>query len=152
MKERLIVVAVCSVTTVLWGAVPNEAAPGQANQSTAEPSSSGTNTIAGPIPLKPTVIAPLSASGAAEWSGNGLSLKLQGLRPGTYRLYAVKKSDGSLHFLAVIPVADTSASPDKEANDNRQEPSTTYQAEVLQTTAQVAWRSSLNPKDVARIE
>ncbi len=111
-----------------------------AAQSAADGSASGgTSTIS--FSLTNTPAAPLAARGSAELQTSSLSvtnsptlsLSTQGLLPGTYNIYAERRSDGVFVFLGAVTVRDPAASPDAEAGDSKNSRSSTHSTDGLAT-------------------
>jgi hypothetical protein len=107
------------------------------------------------VALKPTAVAPSSASGVAALETGApagkLSIEITSLGPGHYDVYAKRKSDGSSAFLGRFTIADPTRAPDVQANDNKHQNSTAHVAEVLNTRIQLQLSSDLAPSDIAQI-
>lgn len=102
--------------------------------------------------LKRTVIAPLGAEGSAELKSNLVTLHLTHLQPGRYELKGFQPPYRSYQLLGTIVLVDPTASPDRQANDNKKEASAGPDQVYIQTDTQIALPPDLLTNGITRLE
>ncbi len=114
---------------------------------------------AGPISLARAATAPPSASGAAQFLGfdktsgrpSLLSLKLQGLEPGLYRVALVGPAGDRLRGLGAVSLTDPTAAPDRTTSENFNQRTSSYQATSLEMRTQLPLPAEVDLAQVAKV-
>lgn len=97
------------------------------------------------ITLTNAPAAPTSASGAVQVQSQGasgrqstlLAVQTHGLLPGFYKIEVERAADGVFLLAGSLRINDPSASPEREAGDSKNEKSSTYSGEGLETRTEV---------------
>lgn len=113
----------------------------------------------GLVPLERTAAAPYGAVGAAQFigadkltKGHGqLTLKVQGLNPGRYRVVLVSKVDGHRVSVGTILLVDPTAAPDAVANENVNQRTSSYQSSSIDLQTGIALPTGLEIGHVAKV-
>ncbi len=112
----------------------------------------------GKIVLKRTPVAPLTAGGTVQLnsqpgSTNGpfsLSVKMQGLNPGTYWLKAVRTGNGGTLVLGSLVLSDPTAVPSGASWENQKEAGAD-ESSLLQIRSQVGLPPGVRPNEIGSI-
>ena len=138
---------------------PHPGASESNNFAQGQPLSQNTGRWSANVVLTPTPAAPTGASGVAcleAENGRGanpatLLVKTRQLSPGGYWLRAVRGSDGSEIPLGLIAIINPADQPEREAGDDRNQRSSAYLADFLESQTQVELPPDLAPADIAQI-
>lgn len=117
---------------------------------TTEPSSERTNAVLS-FNLKATAIAPVGAAGSGQLNANLLTLHLTRLGPGSYELEAIRRPDGTGEKVGTLTIADPTASPDRDATDNKKEASASPEQVRVDTDAQVTLPAEVAKESISRL-
>lgn len=101
--------------------------------------------------LKPTAIGPAGASGIAQINDHAVAVHVSGLGPGRYDLQLSRRRDDVIQPLGSLTIADPTASPSRQASDNKKEASANPESVQLDADVQIKLPSKLKPRDVARV-
>ena len=116
----------------------------------AEPASARTNAVIS-FNLKATPIAPAGAAGSGQLKANLLTLHLTRLGPGSYELEAIRRADGTGEKVGTLTIVDPTASPDRNATDNKKEASASPDQVRVDTDAQVTLPDEVAKESISRL-
>lgn len=101
--------------------------------------------------LKPTAIAPAGCVGSARLEGRVLLVHLSQLAPGRYELQAGLKPEGASVKIGLITIVDPTASPSRQATDNKKEASASPESVSVNTDVSVTLPRDLVAHDIESI-
>ena len=101
--------------------------------------------------LKATPIAPAGAAGSGQLKANLLTLHLTRLGPGTYELKAIRRADGTGEKVGTLTIVDPTASPDRDATDNKKEASASPDQVRVDTDAQITLPAEVAKESISRL-
>jgi len=101
--------------------------------------------------MKATAIAPAGAAGSGQLKANLLTLHLTRIGPGSYELEAIRRADGTGEKVGTLTIADPTASPDRNATDNKKEASASPDQVRVDTDAQVTLPEEIAKESISRL-